>query len=91
MNLGLRAARFHASMGPMLERSIRQSQIVNLLSQFPVVVLLGARQVGKTWLVRDLAERSGRNLIEINFERDSRLAAKRHGLAGHCTSYARAL
>ncbi len=36
------------------------------------VVLRGARQVGKTWLVRDLAERSGRDLIELNFERDPR-------------------
>ncbi len=36
------------------------------------MVLRGARQVGKTWLVRDLAERSGRDLIELNFERDPR-------------------
>lgn len=34
------------------------------------LVLRGARQVGKTWLVRDLAKRSERDLIEINFERD---------------------
>jgi uncharacterized protein len=34
------------------------------------LVLRGARQVGKTWLVRDLAARSGRDLIELNFERD---------------------
>lgn len=34
------------------------------------LVLRGARQVGKTWLVRDLAKRSKRELIEINFERD---------------------
>jgi predicted AAA+ superfamily ATPase len=39
------------------------------------LVLRGARQVGKTWLVRDLAARSGRELIEINFERDPRWAA----------------
>jgi uncharacterized protein len=32
------------------------------------LVLRGARQVGKTWLVRDLARRSGLELIEINFE-----------------------
>jgi uncharacterized protein len=30
--------------------------------------------VGKTWLVRDLAQRSGRELAEINFERDPSLA-----------------
>jgi predicted AAA+ superfamily ATPase len=34
------------------------------------LVLRGARQVGKTWLVRDLARRCGRDLIELNFERD---------------------
>jgi len=38
------------------------------------LVLRGARQTGKTWLVRDLAERSGRDLVEANFERDPRLA-----------------
>jgi midasin (ATPase involved in ribosome maturation) len=37
------------------------------------LVLRGARQVGKTWLVRDLAARSNLNLVEINFERDPRL------------------
>lgn len=37
------------------------------------LVLRGARQVGKTWLVRDLAARSGRQLVEINFERDPSL------------------
>lgn len=34
------------------------------------LVLRGARQVGKTWLARDLAERSGRSLVELNFERE---------------------
>ena len=33
------------------------------------LVIRGARQVGKTWLVRDFAQRSGRRLVEINFER----------------------
>src|SRR5258708_17379359 len=37
------------------------------------LVLRGARQVGKTWLVRDLAARAGRQLVEINFERDPAL------------------
>ncbi len=36
------------------------------------LVLRGARQVGKTWLVRDLAARRGRELVELNFERDPR-------------------
>lgn len=33
------------------------------------LVLRGARQVGKTWLVRDLAERHDLQLIEMNLER----------------------
>lgn len=34
------------------------------------LVLRGARQVGKTWLVRELAARSDLDLVELNFERD---------------------
>lgn len=33
------------------------------------LVIRGARQVGKTWLVRDLAKRQKLDLIELNFER----------------------
>ena len=38
------------------------------------LVLRGARQVGKTWLVRELARRSGRTLVELNIERDPSIA-----------------
>ncbi len=38
-------------------------------SRRPLVVR-GARQVGKTWLIRELARRNSRELIEVNFERD---------------------
>jgi predicted AAA+ superfamily ATPase len=38
------------------------------------MVLMGARQVGKTWLVRDLAKRRRLKLIELNFERLPNLA-----------------
>lgn len=38
------------------------------------LVLRGARQVGKTWLVRDLAQRHGRILVELNMERRPELA-----------------
>ncbi|MGE3920340.1 MAG: ATP-binding protein [Gammaproteobacteria bacterium] len=34
------------------------------------MVIRGARQVGKTWLVRHLAQVSGKKLIELNFERN---------------------
>ncbi len=33
------------------------------------LVIRGARQVGKTWLVRHFAEKSGKQLIELNFEK----------------------
>jgi len=33
------------------------------------LVIRGARQVGKTWLIRDLAESMQRKLIELNFEK----------------------
>lgn len=33
------------------------------------LVLRGARQVGKTWLVRHLAQVTGKQLIELNFEK----------------------
>ena len=38
------------------------------------LILRGARQVGKTWLVRDAARRENRELIELNFEREPRHA-----------------
>lgn len=34
------------------------------------LIVRGARQVGKTWLVRDLAEARGLDLVEINFEQN---------------------
>ena len=38
------------------------------------LVMRGARQVGKTWLVRDLAEAQSRTLIELNLEKRPELA-----------------
>ena len=38
------------------------------------MVLRGARQVGKTWLVRNLAKCHDLKLIKINFERFPNLA-----------------
>ncbi len=43
-------------------------------SQASPLVLRGARQVGKTWLVRDCAHRHGLHLIELNLERFAHLA-----------------
>lgn len=39
------------------------------------LIIRGARQVGKTWLVRNLARNSGLDLVEVNFEQ-SPLAAR---------------
>jgi predicted AAA+ superfamily ATPase len=33
------------------------------------LVIRGARQVGKTWIIRDLAQSQQRQLIELNFEK----------------------
>ena len=33
------------------------------------IVMRGARQVGKTWMVRELARLAGKELIELNFEK----------------------
>ena len=33
------------------------------------IVIRGARQVGKTWMVRQLAHITGKQLIELNFEK----------------------
>ena len=38
------------------------------------MVLRGARQVGKTWLVRELAKEAGKQLIELNLEKQRALA-----------------
>ena len=38
------------------------------------LVVRGARQVGKTWLVRELARSSGRTLLEVNFDRNPEYA-----------------
>lgn len=46
-----------------------------LLPDRKPLVLRGARQTGKTWLVRDLAARHDRDLVEVNFERSPEAAA----------------
>jgi len=38
------------------------------------LILRGARQVGKTWIIRELAREQGLDLLELNFERDPGLA-----------------
>jgi len=38
------------------------------------MVLRGARQVGKTWIVRELAKQTGKQLIELNLEKQRHLS-----------------
>ena len=38
------------------------------------MILRGARQTGKTYVVRQLAEKCGRELVELNFERHPEFA-----------------
>ncbi len=49
----------------------RASFLTNWLNSNPrkPLVVRGARQVGKTWLIRDLASSQARQLIELNFEK----------------------
>ena len=49
------------------------SRLETLARNFPVVVVSGARQVGKTWVVRRLGE-TFETFIECNFEQDRGLA-----------------
>lgn len=55
---------------PFMKRlaSLKLSEWLRAIDRQPLV-LRGARQVGKTWLVRDLAQQHDLDLIEINFER----------------------
>ncbi len=56
------------------EASERLDRWLSQLDRKPLVIR-GARQTGKTWIVRDLAERHNRQLVEINFERTPELAS----------------
>lgn len=44
------------------------------MAQRKPLVIRGARQVGKTWIVRELATSANKQLIELNFEKEPRLA-----------------
>ena len=45
-----------------------QNWLSDLNARKPIIIR-GARQVGKTWLIRELAKQSKKKLIEFNFER----------------------
>lgn len=57
----------------MIERRFKQ-QLVGELERFPVVAILGPRQVGKTTLALDLQGASQRPSVYLDLERPSDLA-----------------
>jgi uncharacterized protein len=53
-----------------MQRALHNSLTAWLISaDRKPLILRGARQVGKTWLVRHLAKTAGKQLIELNFEK----------------------
>ena len=57
----------------MIDRRLHRERIVGLLRRFPVVALLGARQVGKTTLAKEIAASAGR-VSHFDLERPSDVA-----------------
>ena len=72
-------------MMPMIARIRSLEKLEWLLSTFPVVAILGARQVGKTTLARDFGARTGGPVLHLDLEREAdraRLADPELALAG---------
>jgi predicted AAA+ superfamily ATPase len=61
--------------GMRVERSAHVSRVERLLREWPVVALLGARQVGKTTLAREIAARKGAPVTFFDLE-DPRVLAE---------------
>lgn len=59
--------------GRMIEREGHLAHLESLLGQFPVVGLVGARQVGKTTLGKALATRHGENVTVFDLENPKHL------------------
>ena len=56
----------------MISRFQKKNIVKSLLS-FPVVALMGPRQVGKTTLAKELAQECGRSVIYLDLELSSDL------------------
>lgn len=61
-------------MVPMIDREVHARQITGLLKRFPVVAILGARQVGKTTLAASIAPTLSNRIIRFDLENPSDLA-----------------
>ncbi len=59
----------------MIERARHVERIEGLLARHPVVAILGPRQVGKTTLARQLADRSRRRVARFDLENPRDLAS----------------
>ena len=57
-----------------MERKIKQSLIdwKNKKNHLPLL-MYGARQIGKTYIVKEFGEQEYKNLFYVNFDKDSRL------------------
>ncbi len=55
MNIERLTLNIHVMLGPMIDRHAERAHVDRLQRRFPVVALLGPRQVGKTTLARQLA------------------------------------
>lgn len=65
---------FQGKMVKMLARQRHEEHLAGLLERFPIVAILGARQVGKTTLARQLAANSGLSSIRFDLEDPEDLA-----------------
>ncbi len=75
MQIRLVLAELHGKLGGMVERPGHLREVRCLLRSFPAVALLGARQVGKTTLARELAAELGSRarVFDLESDRDLRL------------------
>ena len=58
----------------MVDRPLELEALDRLLRRFPVVGIIGARQVGKTTLARDFAARTGKKVVYYDLENPEDLA-----------------
>jgi predicted AAA+ superfamily ATPase len=70
----------------MISRHL-ELKITRALKVFPVLVLLGARQVGKTTLVKLMTDKLSKKIHYIDLERPTSLAALKHDTEAYLETY----